>query len=66
MDPNFKDDGTNKPKAVVMDEPVNPPQDGAPKNTPEKAGQKGDDIPRHQSIRLDPNKVKETKKKKCC
>ena len=67
LDPNFKDDGTNKPKAVSMDEPVNPPQEGSSQKPQENAGQKsGDNIPRHQSIRLDPNKAKETKKKKCC
>ena len=66
LDPNFKDDGTNKPKAVAMDEPVNPPQEGSAQKPQEKAGQKSGDVPRHQSIRLDPNKAKETKKKKCC
>ena len=66
LDPNFKDDGSNKPKAVSMDGPVNPPQEGGSQKPQEKAGQNKDDIPRHQSIRLDPNKVKETKKKKCC
>ena len=50
-----------------MDEPVNPPQEGSSQKPQENAGQKsGDNIPRHQSIRLDPNKAKETKKKKCC
>ena len=67
LDPNFKDDGTNKPKAVSMDEPVNPPQERSSQKPQENSGQKsGDNVPRHQSIRLDPNKAKETKKKKCC
>jgi len=67
LDPNFKDDGSSKPKAVSMDEPVNPSQEGSSQKPQEKAGQKPqDNIPRHQSIRLDPNKAKEPKKKKCC
>jgi hypothetical protein len=50
-----------------MDEPVNPPQERSSQKPQENAGQKsGDNVPRHQSIRLDPNKAKETKKKKCC
>ena len=66
LDPNFKDDGSNKPKAISMDGPVNTPQEGSSQKPQGNAGQKATDIPRHQSIRLDPNKVKETKKKKCC
>ena len=73
IDPNFKDDGTHKPNVKSVDEGINPPvnepqQDvQQQKQSQQNSGQNNAyDNNRHQSIKLDPQKAKEKKKKKFC
>jgi len=73
IDPNFKDDGAHKPNVKSVDEGINPPvnepqQDvQQQKQSQQNSGQNNAyDNNRHQSIKLDPQKAKEKKKKKFC
>ena len=73
LDPNFKDDGTHKPNARSIDEAISPPiielqkEVQQQKQPQQNSGQKmAYDKTRHQSIKLDPQKAKEKKKKKFC
>jgi hypothetical protein len=71
IDPNFKDDGTHKPNARAIDEtmsPSEPQQEVQQQKQPQQnSGQNmANDNIRHQSIKLDPQKAKEKKKKKFC
>ena len=76
LDPNYKDDGNKKEeekekeKQENINEAIN--QDINEQNQEEKKEEKkenpkpkiGEDEPRKQSIKLDPKKIKEKKKKK--
>ena len=73
IDPNFKDDGTHKPNAKAVDEGINPPinepkqDEQQQKQVQQNSGKKmAIDNTRHQSIKLDPQKATEKKKKKFC
>ena len=68
IDPNFKEDGTHKPNARAVEENISPPisepqQDVQQQNSGQNVV---NDNTRHQSIKLDPQKSKEKKKKKFC
>ena len=73
IDPNFKEDGTHKPNARAVDENISPPisepqQEVQQQKQPQQnSGQNmAYNNTRHQSIKLDPQKAKEKKKKKFC
>ena len=65
LDPNYKDDGSKKVKEnyLVMNQTINPPLEEK-----QKKNQGNDDNEKYraQSIKLNPEKLKQKKKKKCC
>ena len=74
LDPNFKDDGNKKEKEKEKEENINEPinQDINEEKKEEKKEEKVENVQpkiiednsRKQSIKLDPKKIKEKKKKK--
>ena len=63
IDPNYKDDGNKKPNAEVIEESIKPPPI---EQNQTKKKEIEDENPRTQSIKLNREKIKEKKKKKCC
>ena len=75
LDPNYKDDGRKKVKEnyEIMDQTINPPlEDQSKKNNKQSNKNENNENTenaeklRSQSIKLNPEKLKQKKKKKCC
>ena len=72
LDPNYKDDGSKKDKEkyLVMNQTINPPLEDQSKQNKKQENSNDDNENtekfRSQSIKLNPEKLKQKKKKKCC